>query len=104
VHHIAIEYARGALHWIRWGYDRSIEVVILLPPGNASLGDIKQLADVFRCIAMRDEPEGSLLQVFADVAINHDVVEFAGFTRKKKVTGLFFFFKNDACQGLLDML
>jgi hypothetical protein len=32
---------------------------------------------------MRDKPEGTLLHVFADVAVDHvDVTEFAGFTRK----------------------
>ena len=96
-------------------YDRSVDVIILFPPGNASLGDVKQLTDVFRCIPMQCEPEDTLLQVFVDVAINHDGVEFArdinqqhktkqhaydnsaqslpDSPRKKLFTGLFFFFK-----------
>jgi hypothetical protein len=32
---------------------------------------------------MQDEPEGTLLEVFADVAINHGEAEFAEFTGKK---------------------
>ena len=113
--HIAIEYVRAALHWIVWGYDRSMDVIVLFPPGNASLGDVKQLTDVFRCIPMQCEPEDTLIQVFVDVAINHDGVEFAGeinqqhktkqhahnnsawslldSARKKLFTGLFFFSK-----------
>ena len=97
-------------------YDRSVDVIILFPPGNASLGDVKQLTDVFRCIPMQCEPEDTLLQVFVDVAINHDGVEFArginqqhktkqhaydnsaqslpDSPRKKLFTGLFFFFQN----------
>ena len=70
--HIAIEDARVALHWIRWGNDRSIDAVVLFPPVDASWGDVEELADVFRSVLMRDEPEGALLQVFADVAINHE--------------------------------
>ena len=70
--HIAIEDARAALHWIRWGNDRSIDAVVLFPPVDASWGDVEELADVFRSVLMRDEPEGALLQVFADVAINHE--------------------------------
>jgi hypothetical protein len=82
--HIDIEYARSALHGIRWGYNRSIEAIVLSPPCNASFGDVEQLDDVFRYIFMRDEPEHTLLQVFADVAVNHGEAEFAGFTQKQK--------------------
>ena len=113
--HIAIEYVRVALHWIIWGYDRSMDAIILFPPGNASLGDVKQLTDVFRCIPMQCELENMLLQVFVNVAINHDGAEFAGdinqqhktkqhahdssalslldLPRKKLFTRLFFFSK-----------
>src|SRR6267154_1957645 len=92
--HISIEYAGLALHWIRWGYDRSIEAIVLSPPCNTSLGDVKKLENVFRYIFMRDKPEYTLLQVLADMAVNHGGAEFAGFTRKKKIAGLFFFLKT----------
>jgi hypothetical protein len=85
-----------ALHWIRWGDDRSIDTIILFPPGNAAWGDVEQLINVFRCIPMQDEPEGTLLHVFADVAINYDKMEFA--------ESLNFFLQNGTCQGLLNML
>jgi hypothetical protein len=87
VHHIAVKYARAALHWIGWWYNSSIEAIILFPSENASLGDIEQLADVFRCILIRDEPECTLLQLFANVVVNHNVPEFA------EVTCFFFFEK-----------
>jgi len=41
---------------------------------------------------MRDKPEYTLLQVLADMAVNHGGAEFAGFTRKKKNSRTFFFF------------
>src|SRR6267154_4721960 len=90
--HIGIEYARSALHWIRWGYDRSIEAIVLSPPCNTSLGDVKKLENVFRYIFMQDKPEYTLLQVLADVAVNHGRALFAGFTRKKKNSRTFFLF------------
>ena len=62
------------------GDDRSIDAVVLFPPGYATWGDVEELADIFRCIFMRDEPEDMLLQVFANVAINHGDAEFAKFT------------------------
>jgi hypothetical protein len=46
-----------ALHCIVWWYDSSVEAIVLFPPGNTSLGDVEQLADVFRCMPIRDEPE-----------------------------------------------
>jgi hypothetical protein len=45
---------------------------------------------------MRDEPEGTVLDLFADVAINHGTAEFAEFTRKNNNWPDFFFFKNGA--------
>ena len=50
--HIVVEYTRAALDWIGWWYDGPMVVIILFPPGNASSGDIEQLADVFGCIPM----------------------------------------------------
>ena len=45
----ALSMQGSALHWIRRGYDRSIEAIVLSPPCNTSLGDVKQLEDdVFR--------------------------------------------------------
>ena len=47
---------------------------ILSPPGNTSCRDIEEFTDVFRCITMFDEPEDTLLQIFADVAVDHSCV------------------------------
>ena len=88
--HIAIEYARAALHWVGWGYDRSMDVIALFPPGNAPWGHVEQFTDVFRCVVIQDEPEGTLLHVFADMAINHGKGKFARFTWKKKIGQTFF--------------
>src|SRR5260370_39878004 len=71
MHHVAVQYTRAALDWIRWGDDRSIEEIVPFPSVNAFLRDIKELTNVSRCIPMRDEPEGMLLQIFADVAVDH---------------------------------
>ena len=43
------------------------------------------------------EPEGMLLQVFADVAVNHNV-------QSLPKSPQIFFFKNGTGQGLLDTL
>ncbi len=77
MHHVAVQYMRAALDRIRWGDDRSIEEVVRFPLGNAFLRDIEELTNVSRCIPIRDEPEGTLLQIFADVAVDHEVAEFA---------------------------
>jgi hypothetical protein len=53
--------------------DKSIEEIVHFPSGNTSLRDVTELANVFRCIFIRDEPEGMLLQIFADVPVNHCV-------------------------------
>ena len=45
-----------------------------------------------------------ILQVFADRAINHVVPEFAESLGKNLFTDLFFFFKNGAGHGLLNLL
>ncbi len=37
---------------IRWGHDRSIDAIVMFPSGNTSLGDVKQLENVFRSIVM----------------------------------------------------
>jgi hypothetical protein len=73
MYHVTVQYIRAALDWIRWVGDRSIEEIVCFPSGNASLRDVKELANVSRCIPMRDEPKGTLLQIFADVAVDHGV-------------------------------
>ena len=70
---IRVEYARPALQGVGWWYNGTVEAIILFPSGNTSLGDIEELADIFGCVPMRDEPEGAMLQLLADVAENHEV-------------------------------
>ena len=48
-----------------------MNAVISSPAFQAAWGDVKQLADVFRCVVVCDEPERALLDILADVAINH---------------------------------
>src|SRR5260370_6802581 len=69
--HVTVQYTRAALDRIRWGDDGSIEEIVHFPSGNTFLRDIEELTNVSRCIPMRDEPEGTLLQIFADVAVDH---------------------------------
>ena len=59
------------MHWIGWGYDGSMDAIIVSPSGNTSLANIKELANIVRCVFKCDKPEGALLQVLADVAKDH---------------------------------
>src|SRR5258708_12207550 len=70
--HVTVQYMRAALDRIRWGDDGSIEEIVHFPSGNTFLRDIEELTNVSRCIPMRDEPEGTLLQIFAAVAVDHE--------------------------------
>src|SRR5258707_15778417 len=89
--HVAVQQTRVALHWIRWWDDGSIEAIVHFPLGNAFFGDVEKLANVFSCIPMRDEPEGMLLQIFADVLIDHQ--ELRSLLNASR--GFFFFFSKN---------
>ena len=71
MHHVAVQYMRVALDQIRWEDDESIKEIVHFLLGNAFLRDIEELTNVFKCIPIKDEPESMLLQIFADVAVNH---------------------------------
>src|SRR5258708_37878036 len=86
--YVAVQQTRVALHWIRWQDDRSIEAIVHFPSGNAFFGDIEKLTNIFSCIPMRDEPEGTLLQIFADVSIDHEEL----WSLPNASQGFFFFF------------
>ena len=66
-----------------------MNAVISSPPFQAAWGDVKQLANVFRCVVVCDEPKRALLDVLADVAINH---RCHGSCRIG--TGIFYFFST----------
>ena len=52
----------------------------MFPPVNTTLRDVKQFTDIFRSISIQDKPEGTLLQVLANVTENHGELEFAEWT------------------------
>src|SRR5260221_2505125 len=86
--HVTVQQTRAALHWIRWRDDRSIEAIVHFPSGNTFFRDVEKLTNVFSCIPMRDEPEGMLLQIFADVSIDHEEL----WSLPNASQGFFFFF------------
>ena len=48
-----------------------MDVIVMSPSLNTPLTDVKELTNVLGYIPMCDEPECTLLQVFADVVEDH---------------------------------